>query len=118
MVFPLIALIALGAFFHSTPGSAHQSHFFRHFNCFWFSGLLGVSVSLRLSTFAPVCLRLLAFSPLHLLVFVSVCLRLFAFARICLRPPLLRPPLRDTDCEFKLRSSNQTGMHSTNSGRG
>ena len=52
---------------------------------------------MRLSTFARVCLRLLAFSPLRLLAFVSVCLRLFAFARICLRPPLLRPPLRDTD---------------------
>ena len=57
----------------------------------------GVSVCLRLSTFARICLRLLAFSPLRLLAFVSVCLRLFAFARICLRPPLLRPPLRDTD---------------------
>ena len=52
---------------------------------------------MRLSTFARVCLRLLAFSPLRLLAFVSVCLRLFAFARICLRPPLLRPPLRDTE---------------------
>ena len=59
----------------------------------------GVSVCLRLSTFARVCLRLLAFSslrllafsPLRLLAFVSVCLRLFAFARICLPPPLLRP---------------------------
>ena len=57
----------------------------------------GVSVCLRLSTFARVCLCLLAFSPLRLLAFVSVCLRLFAFARICLRPPLLRPPLRDTE---------------------
>ena len=47
--------------------------------------------------FVHVCLRLLAFPPLRLLAFVSVCLRLFAFARICLRPPLLRPPLRDTD---------------------
>ena len=35
--------------------------------------------------------------PLHLLAFVSVCQRLFAFARICLRPPLSRPPLRDTE---------------------
>ena len=60
----------------------------------------GVSVCLRLSTFARVCLRLLAFSPLRLLAFVCVCLRLFAFARICLRPPLLRPPLRDTDICF------------------
>ena len=53
---------------------------------------------MRLSAFARVCLRLLAFAPLRLLAFVRVCLRLLAFARICLRPPLLRPPLRDTDC--------------------
>ena len=54
----------------------------------------------RLFAFVHVCSRLLAllaFSPLRLLAFVSVCLRLFAFARICLRPPLLRPPLRDTE---------------------
>ena len=57
----------------------------------------GVSVCLRLSTFAHVCSRLLAFAPLRLLAFVCVCLRLLAFARICLRPLLLRPPLRDTD---------------------
>ena len=56
-----------------------------------------VCVCLRLSTFARVRLRLLAFSTLRLLASVSVCLRLFAFARICLHPPLLRPPLRDTD---------------------
>ena len=53
-----------------------------------------VSVCLRLSTFARVCLRLLAFSPLRLLAFVCVCLRLLAFAYA---PPLLRPPLRDTE---------------------
>ena len=51
----------------------------------------------RLFAFVHVCSHLLAFSPLRLLAFVSVCLRLFAFARICLRPPLLPPPLRDTD---------------------
>ena len=43
------------------------------------------------------CLRLPAFACVFASAFVSVCLRLFAFARICLRPPLLRPPLRDTD---------------------
>ena len=57
----------------------------------------GVSVCLRLSAFARVCLRLLAFAPLRLLAFVRVCLRLLAFPRICLRPPLLHPPLRDTE---------------------
>ena len=51
----------------------------------------------RLFASVHVCLRLFAFSPLRLLAFVSVCLRLFAFARICLRPPLLRPPLRDAE---------------------
>ena len=40
----------------------------------------GVSVCLRLSTFARVCLRLLAFR-------LCVCLRLSAFARICFTPP-------------------------------
>ena len=47
--------------------------------------------------FARVGLRLLAFSHLCLLAFVNVCLRLLVFARICLRPPLSRPPLRDTE---------------------
>ena len=61
----------------------------------------GASVCLRLSTFARVCLRLLAFSPLRLLAFVSVCLHLFACARIYVRPSLSRPPLRDTD-NFRL----------------
>ena len=62
-----------------------------------------VSVCLRLSTFARVRLRLLSFSPLRLLAFVSVCQRLSAFVCVCLRllafahPPLLRPPLRDTE---------------------
>ena len=51
----------------------------------------------RLFAFVHVCSRLLAFAPLRLLAFVRVCLRLLAFARICLRPPLLRPPLRDTE---------------------
>ena len=72
----------------------------------------GVSVCLRLSTFAHVCLRLLAFSPLRLLAFVRVCLRLFAFARICLRPPLLRPPLRDTErriCHFTSKTRQTPG---------
>ena len=54
----------------------------------------GVSVSLRLSTFARVCLRLLAFSPLRLLAFVCVCLRLLAFAYA---PLCYAPPLRDTE---------------------
>ena len=57
----------------------------------------GVSVCLRLSTFARVCLRFRLRVCLRLSAFVSVCLRLFAFARICLRPALLRPPLRDTE---------------------
>ena len=48
----------------------------------------GASVCLRLSTFARVCLRLLAFSPLR---FVSICLRLLVFARICLRPLYCAP---------------------------
>ena len=51
----------------------------------------------RLFAFVHVRSRLLAFAPLRLLAFVRVCLRLLAFARICLRPPLLRPPPRDTD---------------------
>ena len=42
-------------------------------------------------------MRLLAFSPLRLPAFACVCPRLLAFARSCLRPPLLRPPLRDTE---------------------
>ena len=53
----------------------------------------GVSVCLRLSTFARVCLRLLAFSPLRLLAFLP--LRLSAFARVCshlLTPPFVAPP--------------------------
>ena len=58
---------------------------------------------MRLSTFARVCLRLLAFSPLRLLVFVSVCLGLFAFARICLRPPLLRPRFEAAAIGMSLR---------------
>ena len=58
----------------------------------------------RLFAFVHVCSRLLAFSPLRLLAFVSVCLRLFAFACICLRPPLLRPPLRGSD--LRSRSSS------------
>ena len=41
-------------------------------------------------------LNLLAFACVFASAFACVCLRLFAFARICLRPPLLRPPLRDT----------------------
>ena len=67
----------------------------------------GVSVCLRLSTFARVCLRLLAFSPLRLLAFACVfasafacvCLRLSAFVSVCLRllafayAPLCCPPL-------------------------
>ena len=57
----------------------------------------GVSVCLRVSTFAHFCSCLFAFAPLRLLAFVRVCLRLLAFARICLRPPLLRPPLCDTE---------------------
>ena len=54
---------------------------------------------MRLSTFAHVCLHLLAFSPLRSLAFGCVCPRLSAFACVCshlLTPPLLRPPLRDT----------------------
>ena len=57
----------------------------------------GVSVCLRLPTFARVCLRFRLCACLRLSTFVCVCLRLFALARICLRPPLLRPPLRDTE---------------------
>ena len=49
---------------------------------------------MRLSTFARVCLRLRLCVCLRLSAFVCVC---FSFARICLRPPLLRPPLRDTE---------------------
>ena len=71
----------------------------------------GVGVCLRMSTFARVCLRLLAFSPLRLLAFVSVCLSLFAFARICLRPPSSGPPLHDTDKNTE--SKFATGRAST-----
>ena len=43
---------------------------------------------LRLSTFASVCLRLLAFLPLRLLAFVCVRLRLltFSYAPLCCVP--------------------------------
>ena len=49
----------------------------------------------RFFSFAHVCSRLLAFSPLRLLAFVYICL--LAFARIRLTPPLSRPPLCDTE---------------------
>ena len=65
---------------------------------------------MRLSTFASVCLRLLAISPLRsplrLSAFVCVCLRLLAFAYA---PFLLRPPLRDTEfARIDLRESFAT----------
>ena len=53
----------------------------------------GVSVCLRLSTFARVCLRFRLCICLRLSAFVCVCLRLLAFAYA----PLVRPPLRDTE---------------------
>ena len=51
----------------------------------------------RLFAFVHVCSRLLAFACVFASAFACVCLRLSAFARICLRPPLLPPPLRDTE---------------------
>ena len=61
----------------------------------------GVSVCLRLSTFACVCLRFRLCVCLRLSVFVCVCSHLLA-------PPLLRPPLRDTD---SLHGSVCSGPH-------
>ena len=52
----------------------------------------GVSVCLRLSTFARVCLCLFAFSPLDLLALVSVCLHLFCVCLHLLAPPFVVPP--------------------------
>ena len=60
----------------------------------------GVSICLRLSTFARVCLRLFALSPLRLLVCVDVCLHFLVSAAIlCSSPPMLPrlsvPPIFD-----------------------
>ena len=67
----------------------------------------------RLLAFVRICSRLLAFSPLRLLAFVSVCLHLPAFARICLRPPLVCPPLRDTDKNICALTAFQTKRDTT-----
>ena len=50
--------------------------------------------------FVHVCSRLLAFACVFASAFACVCQRLSAFVCVCshlLTPPLLRPPLRDTD---------------------
>ena len=84
-------LLLGGGGFWVSGGECRFYFYWRGF--FWNKG--GVSVSLRLSTFAHVCLRLLAFSPLRLLAFVRVCLRLLTFAYVCshlLTPPFVAPP--------------------------
>ena len=65
----------------------------------------------RLFAFVHVCSRLLTFSLcicLRLSAFVCVCLRLLAFAYA---PPLLRPPLRDTEAiRARMRKMRKSGL--------
>ena len=63
----------------------------------------------RLFAFVHFCSRLLAFACVCASAFAFVCQRLSAFVCVCshlLTPPLLRPPLRDTDilgvCQWPL----------------
>ena len=60
---------------------------------------------MRLSTFAHVCSRLLAFSTLRFRL--CVCQRLSAFVCVCLRPPLSCAPLRDTEFRFASDSASR-----------